>query len=176
VLDAILIFLMGLALIGLTGITFSFLVSSFREKEDRATLFGGIQFVFFFGSLVLFTLSYANGFLETAPGRMLLIVLSAFTAAGTWLLFNRNGENAKALAGTAGLIVGEVERFDERKPSSPGTTFKAVRMHTRKCMASIPNGKKGTRGGVPWVVWWVKWEPSTSQRAMRIFRPPSPPC
>jgi reductive dehalogenase len=115
VLDAILIFLMGLALIGLTGITFSFLVSSFREKEDRATLFGGIQFVFFFGSLVLFTLSYANGFLETAPGRMLLIVLSAFTAAGTWLLFNRNGENAKALAGTAGLIVGEVERFDERE-------------------------------------------------------------
>jgi len=93
-LDAIPIFLMGMALVGLTGITFSFLVSSFREKEDRAMLFGGIPFLFFFGSLVLFALSYANGLLETAPGRTVLIVLLAFTAAGTWLLFRRNARAA----------------------------------------------------------------------------------
>jgi len=114
-LDAILILLMGLALIGLTGITFSFSISSFREEENRAMVFGGIQFVFFFGSLVLFSISYATGFLETAPGRILLIVMLAFTAIGTWLLFKRNGENVKALEGTTGLIVGEVKRFDERE-------------------------------------------------------------
>jgi reductive dehalogenase len=115
VLDAILISLMGLALLGLTGITFSFLVASFREEENRAAVFAGIQFVLFFGGLVLFALVYATGFFETAPGRMLLILMLAFTAAGAWLLFRRNGENEKALEGSAGLIVGEVKRFDERE-------------------------------------------------------------
>jgi len=114
-LDAILIFLMGLVLIVMTGITFSFLVASFREKEDRATVFGGIQFVFCFGSLVLFAISYTNGLLESPTGRTLLIVLLVLAATGAWLLFRRNGENEKALEGSAGLIVDEVKRFDERE-------------------------------------------------------------
>jgi len=115
VLDAILISLMGLALVGLTGITLSFLVASLREREDHAAIFAGIQFVFFLGGLVLFVLAYANGLFETAPGRVLLVLMLAFTAAGVWLLFKRNGENPKALQGTAGSIVGEVERVDERE-------------------------------------------------------------
>ena len=94
-LDAILISLMGLALVGLTGITFSFLVASFREGEERATLFGGIQFLLFFGGLVLFALCYAAGFFETAPGRMLLILMLAFTVTGAWLLFRRSGRKPK---------------------------------------------------------------------------------
>jgi reductive dehalogenase len=114
-LDAILISLMGLALIGMTGITFSFLVASIREKEDRATVFGAILFVLFFGGLVLFTISYINGLLESPTGRTLLIVLLVLAATGAWLLFGRNGENEKALEGSAGLIVGEVNRFDERE-------------------------------------------------------------
>jgi hypothetical protein len=114
VLDAILISLMGLVLVGLTGITLSFLVASLREREDHAAIFAGIQFVFFFGGLVLFALAYAKGLFETAPGRVLLVLMPAFTAPGVWLLFRRSGENPKALQGTAGLIVGEVERVDER--------------------------------------------------------------
>ena len=96
-LDAILISLMGLALVGLTGITFSFVVASFREAEERAMLLGGIQFFLFFGGLVVFTLCHAAGFFTTTLGRILLILMLAFTAACAWLLLKRSGENPKAL-------------------------------------------------------------------------------
>ena len=104
-LDAILISLMGMALVGLTGLTFSFVVASFREGEERATLLGGIQFLLFFGGLVVVALCHAAGFFETTTGRMLLILMLAFTVTGAWLLFKRSGENPKAPQGTAGLMV-----------------------------------------------------------------------
>jgi hypothetical protein len=114
-IDAILILLMGLALTGVTGISLSFFISSIREEENRAMFFGGVQFAFFFGSLVLFFIFYTAGLFETPSGRMLLMVVLAFTSIGTWLLFKKSGENGKALEGTAGLMVGEVKRFDERE-------------------------------------------------------------
>lgn len=110
-----LIFGIGLALIALTGITFLFFISSIGEKENRAAVFGGFQSLIFFGLLILFFIIRETGFYETASGLVLLLGMLAVFAGGTWVFLRKNGANAKALEGTAGLIVGEVKRFDERE-------------------------------------------------------------
>jgi len=114
-IHGLLVLVIGLALIGLTGIAFLFFISSIREKENRAAVFGGLQFLILFGLLVLFFIIREAGFYETALGLALLLGMLAVFAGGTWIFIRKNCANVKALEGTAGVIVGEVKRYDERE-------------------------------------------------------------
>ena len=97
------------AMIGL-----SFLVSCLWEKEGRASLFAGFQFIPMLGLTILLFYLESRGFFETTAGTTLL-VLGLIPAAGVLVLLAiRLGSNPQALQGTRGLIVGKVERCDER--------------------------------------------------------------
>ena len=98
------------AFIGLT-----FFISSIWEKEKRATVFAGLQFLGMFSLLILFFFLMRIDFFNTPIGFMLLIgglVLGTIAFLGLVL---RIGANPQAKQGTQGLIVGEVKRYDERE-------------------------------------------------------------
>jgi reductive dehalogenase len=98
------------AIIGL-----SYFVSSIWEKERRASMFGGLQFLGMLAALILLFYLYSAGFFHTTPGVVVLIlglILGALAAAS---LMMRLGVNAKALKGTGGVTVGDVSRQDERE-------------------------------------------------------------
>ena len=97
------------AIIGL-----SFLVSCIWEKEGRASLFAGFQFVLMLGLAILLFYLESIGLFETRAGTTILI-LSLIPAAGLLILLTiRFGLNPQALQGTRGLMVGSVSRYDER--------------------------------------------------------------
>ena len=98
------------ALIGL-----SFLFSSIWEKEQRASIFGGLQFFVMLAMLILFFYLFRTGFFHTTPGAIVLILGLVFGAIAAVSLAMRLGVNTKALQGTRGLTVGQVRRQDERE-------------------------------------------------------------
>jgi hypothetical protein len=107
-----------IVILGLTAQAFiglAYLISSIWEKEERASIFGGIQFLGMLGALILFIFWLASGFFVSGIG--LFVLISSFIVAILTVFFcvRQTPVNQRALEGTKGLIVGEVERFDERK-------------------------------------------------------------
>ena len=109
-----LIGIMALALIVQAFIGLTFFISSIQEKEPRATLFGGIQFLGMLCLVILFFFLWGFGFFETPLGIGCLIAAYIIGALAVFTLVKRSPANPKALQGTEGLIMGEVKRFDER--------------------------------------------------------------
>jgi len=110
-----LLFFIGLVFLGLIGLTLSFSISSIFERENRAAACGGLLFLFLWNCLLLYGVLWARGFFSTLAGGILLVGMTGITAVSGWMLFRRSGENSKALEGASGLIVGDVDRFDERE-------------------------------------------------------------
>lgn len=105
--------ILGLAVQAFIGI--AYLISSIWEKEERASIFAGIQFLGMLGILILFIYWQASGFFTSGTG---LFVLIGFFIVGILTVFfcvRQTPLNQRALEGTKGLIVGEVQRFDERR-------------------------------------------------------------
>jgi hypothetical protein len=98
------------ALIGL-----SYFVSSIWEKESRASIFGGLQFLGMLIVVILLYSLYSAGFFHTTPGVLVLILSLVIGISLTIFLVIPLGVNARALEGSRGLIVGEVHRQDERE-------------------------------------------------------------
>lgn len=110
-----LIVILGLALCVLAVIGFSFFISSIWEREKRASIFGGLQFLGMVILVALFFVGNSFDFFDSGVGfRIMACVLIAGVIA-CLMLFLRIGANPKALEGTKGLIVGEVKRWDERQ-------------------------------------------------------------
>jgi len=97
------------ALIGL-----SFLFSCIWEKEARASLFAGFQFILMLVPAILLFYLESIGHFETTAGRTILICGLMLTGSLLVVLLLGIGSNPPALQGTRGLIVGEVEPYDER--------------------------------------------------------------
>jgi reductive dehalogenase len=97
------------AIIGL-----SFVISCIWEKESRAALFAGLQFLLMLGLVILLFYLEAIDFFETGTGSAILIIALILTG-GMFALFTLViGSNPKAMQGTRGLMVGSVKRYDER--------------------------------------------------------------
>ena len=105
----VLVGLISQAVVGL-----SYLISSVREKEKSASLFGGLQFLGMAGALILFIYWWTSGFLATASGIGIMICLLIGGIAAAIMLIRKTPANQKAQEGTQGLITGDVKRFDER--------------------------------------------------------------
>ena len=111
----VLISLAALGLIGLALIGLSFLVSSVWEREAKATSFAALQSAAMLILVLVFFSLLSAGFFETTPGIIILLAGIAAGALAGFFLLRRSGANPRALEGTRGLIVGEVERWDERE-------------------------------------------------------------
>jgi len=113
-MDSIGFFLAAALTISLAVVGLSFWISCVREKETRAAVFGAVQFLIMLGMVILLFSLQAAGFFATGGGIFVLVtgLLLAFglLAGLVWPV----GSNPKALTGTAGLIVGQVARVDER--------------------------------------------------------------
>ena len=92
----------------------SYLISSIREKEKRASVFAGIQLIGMLGVTILFAYGWQTGLFSTGPGIGIPICFLIAGAAAGVLLIRKTPANQKALEGTKGLIVGDVKRADER--------------------------------------------------------------
>ncbi len=110
----ILVFITAAMIISQALVGLSFLVSSIWEREKRASLFAGLQLLGMLFPLFVFFYLLAQGFFRTPLGIYLLIV--GIICAGTIFYFiaRQSKSNPRALAGSKGLIVGQVNRFDER--------------------------------------------------------------
>ena len=97
------------AIIGL-----SFLISCIWEKESRAALFAGLQFLLMLGLVIVLFCLEAIDFFETGIGSAILIIALILTGGMFTLLILVIGANPKAIQGTRGLMVGSVKRYDER--------------------------------------------------------------
>ena len=102
----------GLVIQAVVGL--SFFISSIQEKEPRATIFAGLQFLGMTGVLLIYLLLIGIGFFKTGAGIVLLIVFYIAGIAAAFLLIKKTKENPRSLQGTNGFIIGEVGRFDER--------------------------------------------------------------
>ena len=80
----------------------SYFVSSIWEKERRASMFGGLQFLAMLAMLIMLFYLYSTGFFHTTPGAIVLILVIIFGAFAAVSLMTRLGANAKALQGTKG--------------------------------------------------------------------------
>ena len=100
------------AIIGL-----SFLISCIWEKEARASLFAGFQFVLMLGLVILLLYLESIGLFETRAGATYLIVGLVISGGFVALFILTIGSNTKALQGTRGLIVGCVKRYAVGKVS-----------------------------------------------------------
>ncbi|MBW2311514.1 MAG: reductive dehalogenase [Deltaproteobacteria bacterium] len=101
--------LIAQALIGL-----SYFVSSIVEKEKRASLFAGLQFLIMTAVLTAYLALVLRGFFETKIGIGVLIAGYIVAVLAAFLLLRKTAPNPRALRGTRGLIVGDVARHDER--------------------------------------------------------------
>jgi hypothetical protein len=111
----VLIFIAGLFLIGPALIGLGFFVSCTREGEQRATNYAALQLAAMLTALLVFFFLLRVGFFEGGVGIAVLICGIAAGAAGAVLVLRRSAENPRALQGTKGLIVGDVEQWDERE-------------------------------------------------------------
>ncbi|HUT72254.1 MAG TPA: reductive dehalogenase [Desulfatiglandales bacterium] len=102
----------GLGVQALIGL--SFFISCILEKERRATVFAGLQFLAMIGVFVSYLLLMVMGFFRTGPGLVILIAGYVLAMLAVFLLVRRTAPNPRALQGTKGLIKGEVKRQDER--------------------------------------------------------------
>ncbi|MBW2090946.1 MAG: reductive dehalogenase [Deltaproteobacteria bacterium] len=105
----------GLALLALATIGLAYFISSIWEREGRAAVFAGAQLVILAVLVALFIFLWAVGFFETPVGWAVLILGLVLLAAGTFFIVRKSGANPRALEGTRGLIVGQVNRYDERE-------------------------------------------------------------
>jgi reductive dehalogenase len=111
----VLIFVAGLALIALALIGLAFLVSCVWEREESATCFAALQSALILALLLAFFLLVRTGFFATGAGIVVLIGGLAAGAVAAFLLLRSTGANPKALEGARGLVMGEVNRWDERE-------------------------------------------------------------
>jgi len=102
--------LIAQALIGLC-----FFISCIWEKEKRASVFAGLQFLGMFIVLIVYLYLIGIGFVKTNLGLALLIAMYIFASLAAFLLMKKTAPNPKALKGTKGLIAGDVKRQDERE-------------------------------------------------------------
>jgi reductive dehalogenase len=106
-----------LGIVGLTAQAFIglfFFISSVYEKERRAAVFGFFQFLGMLAVLVIFLMLAGSGFFHTGWGRAVLFAATITAGIAAFFLLRRTEPNQRALQGSKGLIVGTVERFDER--------------------------------------------------------------
>jgi reductive dehalogenase len=101
--------LLAQALIGL-----SFFISCIWEKEKRASVFAGLQFLLMTAVLIAYLSLVLSGFFETNIGLAVLIAGYIVVLLAAFLLLRKTAPNPRALQGTRGLIAGEVRRHDER--------------------------------------------------------------
>jgi reductive dehalogenase len=92
----------------------SFFISCIWEKEKRASLFAGLQFLGMLAFLLFFLHLVRIGIFEGETARIVLIGGVILGALAVFLLLRKTAPNRKALEGSKGLIVGDVRRFDER--------------------------------------------------------------
>ena len=111
----ILIFITALALAIHALICTAFFISSIWENERRAAAFGGVQLAVPMGLFTLLFFLKNSGFVDSKSGIAALCVGVIFIVLAPLLLVIKTTRNNKALAGTKGLIVGSVRRFDERE-------------------------------------------------------------
>ena len=109
-----LLFMAALGLVVQAIIGLSFLISSIWEKEPRASVFALLQFLGMSFVLLVFLLLIRFDFFETKIGVALLVLGYVFAIIMAILMLWKARPNLKALKGTAGLIIGDVKRFDER--------------------------------------------------------------
>ena len=103
-----------LGLLVQAAVGLSYLITSIWEKENRASLFAAVQFIGMLGLLMLFLYGWASGFLASGIGIGVLFCFLISGAAGAVILIRKTADNPKALQGTKGAIVGDVNRPDER--------------------------------------------------------------
>lgn len=109
--------LLFLGAVGLTVQAFiglSFFISCIWEKEPRATFFALLQLLGIAGVLVVYLFLIWIGFFDTKPGIIVLIAGYTFAIIAALTILVPSKKNLKALKGTQGLIIGQVERCDER--------------------------------------------------------------
>jgi len=116
----ILIFILGLALCVQAVIGLTYFISSIWEKEVRASVLGGIQFLVMLGLVVLFLYLNSIQFFDTAIGAIILVLAFIVGVVASILLFTRIGANPRALEGTKALITADAKRFDGRAIPLPG--------------------------------------------------------
>jgi len=104
----------AIALAAQAFVGLSFFVSSFYEKEPRATFWGFLQFLGMLGLAVIFVVLAVAGFFHSALGAGILIVGCAAGLAGSMAVMLKTKGNSRALEGAMGYVVNEVKRFDER--------------------------------------------------------------
>ncbi|MBT8368566.1 MAG: hypothetical protein KJP23_28060, partial [Deltaproteobacteria bacterium] len=102
------------ASITMAFIGLSYLISSLWEKESRAALYAGLQFLLMLGLAILLFYLEATGLFEAAAGRAVLILGLILPCGILALLSLKIGSNPKALQGTRAMMVGSVKRYDER--------------------------------------------------------------
>jgi reductive dehalogenase len=110
----ILLFIGTVALAVQAFIGLTFFISSIWEKEPRATVFAGLQFLGMLAVLVVYLVLASSGFFKTGAGIALLIAIYVIGITATIFTVRKAKPNSRALEGTPGFIVGEVNRFDER--------------------------------------------------------------
>ena len=116
-MDAVVTILIAIGAVGLVVqalIGLSFFVSCIWEKERRASVFAGLQFLGMCALLVIYLLLVWIGFFRTTLGLAILIAGYVLDVSGAILLLRRTAPNPRALQGSKGLIVEEVKRQDER--------------------------------------------------------------
>ncbi|MBW2303993.1 MAG: reductive dehalogenase [Deltaproteobacteria bacterium] len=111
----ILVILTGAALTLQALIGLSFFLSSVWERERRAAILGGLQFLVMAGVFILFLYLERLGVFRSGPGPWILLCVLLAGGIIIALLVRRTAPNKRALEGTRGLIVGEVRRQDERE-------------------------------------------------------------
>jgi reductive dehalogenase len=97
------------AIIGL-----GFFISCVWEKESNAMMVSGIQFLIMLGLVIILFYFKAIGVFKTNFGITLLILGLALAAGLCVFLIRKTRPNQRALAGSSGLIVGDVQPTDER--------------------------------------------------------------
>ena len=110
----LLVALAALALGVLAFLSIAFYVSCIHERERRASALAAVISGVVVVALIRFLAAALEGFFDTPAGVLTLAAICAVLAIGGFLFVRRTAPNVRALAGTHGRIVGEVNRFDER--------------------------------------------------------------
>ena len=113
-MEKILFFIAAAATIIQAAIGLSFFISCVWEKERRASIFGGIQFLLMLGLAGLLFYLNSTGFFKSNSGLTVLIISIGVAAGLCVFLMREAGQNPSALDGTSGLIVAVVKPTDER--------------------------------------------------------------